>query len=625
MFTKLYAKFGLFCIIFTCDFLQASIGKYIEKIKNLIYNIINQKWGLKVVDYMAKKESKREFSFDFDKTKNIDDITFEDIIDCWSPNRRYFDELINAANSNNLIPFIGAGITSNLSNGGFPSWNKLILKLARMEKTGENEIKKINSYIKKGDYENAAQILEDISGSNLLQRDLRELFSPQKLDNDKIFDSVLMILPKLHPQIILTTNYDSAIERAYFLNQNIDDCVDEDEIKVRERQAINVLTPCTTTREFVGLIKNRSTEDISRPSLYKFHGDVQDNGNTHDLILSKKSYDTVYGEIKEIDDNKMSKDVVKNLYLFLFAKTILFLGCSLEEDRIMKLIRKNTEVEHYAFVGCGNKDQKKFSNAEANKEAIKRSKKLNEMNIHAIFYPRYARNCVKILLENLSETNISLNVSSMYPKKSSWMNNFLKRLKEIGVKKYIVIFGGIITDLRKKDSNNLKLLNSWLNDNSEANVYFCYDTENAAQHRINQIENEITKDKSEKKIAEIQCIPNQFSSEVRNRVKIVPMLYDLNGYAVLADNKLFWNFLTHERSSDTPVVELDLHNDNNKKFINYMKYALEQSKAMIEMRISDINQKLSELNDPVLGDKDNSKDKISYIEEMLSILDTNFK
>lgn len=599
-------------------------NKHIEFIcfVNYNYNVLLK--SSKVVDIMEKKENKREYSFDVDSNKNINDITFEDIIECWSPNRRYFDELINAANSNNLIPFIGAGITSNLSNGGFPSWNKLILKLAHMEKTGENEIKKINSYIKKNNYEQAAQILEDISGSNLLQRDLRELFSPQKLNNEKIVDSVLMTLPKMHPQIILTTNYDSAIERAYFLNQNIEDDINDDEIKIRERQAINVLTPCTTTREFVSLIKNRSTEDISRPSLYKFHGDVQDNGNTHDLILSKKSYDTVYGEIKEIDDNKMSKDVVKNLYLFLFAKTILFLGCSLEEDRIMKLIRKNTEVEHFAFVGCGNKDQKKFSNVEANKEAIQRSKKLNEMNIHAIFYPRYARNCVKILLENLSETNISLNVSSMYPKKSSWMKNFLKKLKEIGIKKYIVIFGGIITDLRKKDSNNLKILNSWLKDNSEACVYFCYDTENAAQHRINQIENEITKDKSEKKIAEIQCIPNQFSSEVRNRVKIVPMLYDLNGYAVLADNKLFWNFLTHERSSDTPVVELDLHNDNNKKFINYMKYALEQSKAMIVMRISDINQKSSELNDPVLGDKNHSKDKISFIDELLSILDTIF-
>lgn len=603
------------------DFLQATLGKYIEKTKIMIYNI-NKKWVLKVVDFMANKESEREYSFDFDKTKNIDDITFDDIIDCWSPNRRNFDELINAANSNNLIPFIGAGITSDLSDGGFPSWNELILKLAYMENTGKNEINIIDGFIKKGNFEKAAQILEDISGSNLLQRDLRKLFSSKKLNNNKISESVLMTLPKLHPQIILTTNYDSAIERAYFLFHNTDDSVNENEVIARERQAINVLTPCTTTREFVSLIENRSTEDISRPSLYKFHGDVQDNGKTHDLILSEKTYDKVYGKLKEIENNNLSRDVVKNLYLFLFAKTILFLGCSLKEDRIMKILKNNTEVEHYAFVGCGDSNQENFSNAAANADAIDRSKKLNEMKIHPIFYPRYARNCVKILLENLSKTNISLNVSSMYPKKSLWMNDFLKRLEQIGVEKYIIVFGGIITDLRKENSDNLRLLNSWLSIHPKANVYFCYDTENAAQHRINQVENEITKDKSEEKIAEIQRIPNQFSSENRSRVKIVPMLYDLNGYAVLADDKLFWNFLTHERSSDTPVVELDLHNENNIKFINYMKYALEQSQSLIERRISDDNQESSELLDPGLGDKENSKNKLSYIDELISIMNS---
>lgn len=585
---------------------------------------------------MARKikneEKKREFSFNFDVNKDENEITFDDILDCWSPNRRYFDDLINSVNNNNLVPFIGAGITKNLANGGFPSWEDLLLQLANMENMGKNEIECIESLIrcsndKDNNYEQAAQILEDINGVSLFQRDLRELFSPRKLNNQKISNSALMLLPRLHPQIILTTNYDSAIERAYYLSKNYSDSDNEETVRAREIESIKVLTPCARTREFVNLIKNRITESTSKPTLYKFHGDVQDNGSTHDLILSEKSYNSVYGTRTEILKKHMNKDVVKNLYMFLFAKTILFIGCSLERDRIMDLIRVNTEVEHYAFVGCGKSNKEEFTVDDANRDAIARSKKLNEMNIHAIFYPRYARNCVKILLKNLANTNTSLNVSSMYPKKSEWMNKYFNKLAEKKLENHIVIFGGIITDLRKNDSSNLKLLNKCLNDNPDVNIYFCYDSENAAQHRSNQVKADISKDNTKEKIAQIQSIPEQFSKENRSRVKIIPILYDLNGYAVLANKKLFWNFLTHERSSDTPVVELDLEDGDNVKFINYMKYALEQSVILIKNKMPQNydTANILEMEDPVLGNKKESEKKLKYIDELILILDSYIK
>lgn len=580
---------------------------------------------------LKMEERKREYSFNFDINKDNEQITFDDILDCWSPNRRYFNNLINLVNNNNLVPLIGAGLTKNLANGSFPSWKELLLKLANMENMGENEIEKIKLLINcskdtDSNYEKAAQILEDINGVSLFQKDLREVFSARKLNNEKIKNSALMLLPKLHPQIILTTNYDSAIERAYYLSRNYSDSND-DAVRAREIESIKVLTPCTSTREFVNLIKNRLTESTAKPILYKFHGDVQDNGSTHDLILSEKSYNAIYGTKAEVRKKCMNKDVIKNLYMFLFAKTILFIGCSLEQDRIMDLISVNTEVEHYAFVGCGNSNKEKFSIDDANRDAMERSKKLNDMNIHAIFYPRYARNCVNILLENLANTNTSLNVSSMYPKKSEWMNRYFSKLSENKLENDIVIFGGIITDLRKRNSSNLKLLNKCLDDNPTVNIYFCYDSENAAQHRSNQIRSGISKNNTKEKIAQIQCIPEQFSIENRSRVKIIPILYDLNGYAVLANNELFWNFLTHERSSGTPVVKLDLEYGENIKFINYMKYALEQSKILINKIISksyDID-KILETEDPVLVSTEESKKKLQYIDELIQILDSYIK
>lgn len=573
-----------------------------------------------------------EYSFCIDVNKDEENLSFEDIINCWPPNRRFFNDLIGAMNNNNLVPFIGAGLTRNITNDdvGFPSWENLLIELAKKENIGKNEIDEIKGIIsndnKDEGYELAAQILENISGRTLFQNDLRELFSTVKLSNGKLKNSTLMILPKLHPQIILTTNYDSSIERVYYLSKYFNEEDSDATVRFKETEVIRVLTPCAKTREFVGLIKHRVAEDLSKPTLYKFHGDVQDKGDTHDLILSKKSYDEVYGTREEISSAHFIKDVVKNLNIFLFAKTILFLGCSLNQDRIMDIIATNNEVEHYAFVGCGKSNQTDFTIEDANRDALERSKKLNEMNIHAIFYPRYARNSVKTLLENLANTNTSINVSSMYPKKSEWMENYFNHLIDEEVKKHIILFGGIGRNLREK-SDIIKSLEKLLNKNKNAKIYFCYDSDNAAMHRNNQVKAEIERKSTKEKIEEIKKIPDLFSIENRNeRIIIVPIKYDLTGYAILVDDKLFWNIITEQRSSDSPIIDLDIKEGTNINFINYIKYASEQTRNIIREKIVEVEQKHNDLeNDTLIELKNDLKGIMSIIEIMDSYLNKNSK
>lgn len=528
---------------------------------------------------------KNEYSFYIDTSIEAKDLTADDILNCWPLNNRFFGKLLNAMNSKNLVPLIGAGLTNSYSKESFPGWKTLLVKIAEDVGLGKNEIGKIKEYIEINKFEEAAQMLEDICGKNHIQELLRDVFSSSKLDDTKFSEkSSLMSLINIHPKIILTTNYDCAIERAYSLIpkkflSNTEDYITEE---------LKVLTPGSSTRNFVKAINESSIDNSSKVILYKFHGDVNDNGETHDLILSKKSYDKYYGKSENICENLIEKDLVRNLQIFLFSKTILFIGCSLNQDRIMDLISDNTDVDHYAFVGCGSDNRLKFCIEEANEEALDRSEKLNELNIHPIFYPRYARVAVNKLLDSLSDKNTSLYASSIHPKKSTWMNNYFSQL-EI-VEKHIIIFGGIGRNLREK-TEIISLLENLLKNNEKSKLYICYDSDNAALHRDKQVNAEIERKETNEKIKEIKKIPNLFSIEDKDeRIVVVPIKYDLTGYAILIDDDFFWNIITEQRSSDSPIINLDIKVGTNINFINYIKYASEQTKNIIEGEIKELTE-----------------------------------
>lgn len=565
-----------------------------------------------------------EYSFYIDINKEENELTVDDIINCWPLNQKFFGELVRAMNNKNLVPLIGAGVTRNTSKDGFPNWKSLLIKIAEDVKLGESEIKRIKDSINaECKFEEAAQILEDICGKNIIQETLRDVFSSSNLDDDKIKDSALMSLLNLYPKIILTTNYDCAIEKAYDLRKNDEDCNE------RIREGIKVLTPGSNTRNFVKAINESSSDNSSKTILYKFHGDVNDNGETHDLILSKSAYDKYYGNNGKATGSLTCKDLVRNLQIFLFSKTILFIGCSLDKDRIIDLISKNTDVDHYAFVGCGSNDRNKFNIGEANKDALKRSKELNKLNIHPIFYPRYARVAVKKLLENLSNKNTSIYASSLHPKKYIWMKTYFNQMLNNNekIEKHILIFGGIGRDLREK-SEIITLLEKLLIKNKNAKLYFCYDSDNAALHRNKQVKAEIQRKGTVEKIEEIKRIPKLFDIKNKeDRIVIVPIKYDLTGYAIIIDDKLFWNIITEQRSSDSPIIQLNIKEGENINFINYIKYALEQTYNIIKCE----NEEMKKGENNLIVDENikilerNSRDIESVLEIMNGYLNENNK
>lgn len=60
-----------------------------------------------------------EYSFYIDINKEENELTVDDIINCWPLNQKFFGELVRAMNNKNLVPLIGAGVTRNTSKDGF--------------------------------------------------------------------------------------------------------------------------------------------------------------------------------------------------------------------------------------------------------------------------------------------------------------------------------------------------------------------------------------------------------------------------------------------------------------------------------------------------------------------------
>lgn len=87
----------------------------------------------------------------------------------------------------------------------------------------------------------------------------------------------------------------------------------------------------------------------------------------------------------------------KELKAWFQNRSVLFLGCSLKDDRTMALLQEVMEpgLTHFAIVGC------------ARKERDSRLRELSEtFHIQAIVYPKGRHEAVRIILEKLlEETN----------------------------------------------------------------------------------------------------------------------------------------------------------------------------------------------------------------------------
>jgi len=273
-----------------------------------------------------------------------------------------FSALVEAVKRKRVTPFVGAGLSKPCQ---FPLWGeaikKLVTKLEGVSTSQERALQPASSYLEEVKrllleeaYLDAVQLLYE-NDKTQVENFIRNTFS-FPADGQALGERIrgpIEFLPDIADGCIITTNFDRLIEETYLK---------------RNRPIEGYMHGIQDRNKFVSSLIQGDR------CILKLHGNVGDQ-NTY--IFSQQQYSNAYGE--EID---FTKPLAKTLRQIFVSNSLVFIGCSLEQDRTLDLfstVVKSEEFEipdHFAILN------KPTSHEETKaKEDI-----LLNMNIRPIWY-----------------------------------------------------------------------------------------------------------------------------------------------------------------------------------------------------------------------------------------------
>lgn len=287
------------------------------------------------------------------------EYTFDDIMKFHPENPYVYEEIKRKASI--LVPFVGAGLTAF----AYGSWNNILKQLSGFlisKKTKE----RFNELLRENDYLEAAEFLEKELGSYNFQHDLMHLFSRKKFieKKEELQTQAIWLLPDMFQNLVITTNFDAVLEYVY---------------QERGLEFETALRPGDDA--LLTTARRENTERV----LFKLHGTITEKAVDYDrIVLTKSQYQKYYVE---------NSDLQRNLMDCFKEKLLLFLGCSLQQDRTMELLQRVLVpgINNYTIFSC-----KKNERAE-------QKKRLGEMHIRSILYNERHHESVRIVLERLLE------------------------------------------------------------------------------------------------------------------------------------------------------------------------------------------------------------------------------
>lgn len=230
------------------------------------------------------------------------------------------DDLIEQLKTpDRVLPFVGAGLGFAY---GLKGWTQYLHHHAKDR--GISAL--ITEMLQKNEYEAAAMHLKVVMGDLEFQRAIRIEYGEKRL---KQFEpkGASWFLHRLTQGPILTTNYDRVIEKTFeYLGLSYD---------------VAVGAQVTATQDAIAKKKR---------IVLKLHGDAEEETNR---ILSADDYDRHYGtgSDKGFDSEK---ELPKALSRLMSNSPLLFLGCSLGEDRTLKVLHAISQsisgLQHFAVL-----------------------------------------------------------------------------------------------------------------------------------------------------------------------------------------------------------------------------------------------------------------------------------
>jgi hypothetical protein len=255
-------------------------------------------------------------------------------------NEKRFERLARAYKANQVMPFVGAGMSIP---SGYLGWTSFLFEL---HKNSTIEISELKDAIEKGEYELAAQLIYDDLGSAVFNERLENEYGGSRERT-----GCVNRLPEVFPNTCaITTNFDKVVEK----------CFEDSDLGYDETKSGKYLD------EVLRLFASGSK------ILIKLHGHAEEVAHR---VLTRKEYDVAYGDQSQI---------VKFFQRIVFKGSLLFLGCSLSNDRTIQTMKAIVAAEgaeqlprHFAFI-------------EEISDSIRRNAKmkfLGDANIFPIWYP----------------------------------------------------------------------------------------------------------------------------------------------------------------------------------------------------------------------------------------------
>lgn len=279
-------------------------------------------------------------------------------------NAPVIDELVRTLRSSTgVIPFIGAGMSHDY---GAPMWGEF-LEMAAVTDDEKLEVKRL---VKDGRYEDAAQFL-DVGPHGEQFRALIGERLDVNVEPERCMTGPLSLLPLMTTGPVITTNFDRVIEAFY---EAAERPFTGDAVIAGRREPLRILDAIQQNRH----------------ALIKLHGDVRD---TSTFTFTALEYDESYGSLEH-----GTRGVLTELGNVIYTnRPLLFLGCSLEKDRTLAVLRQvaseNRFLRHYAVLAAPT----------AGPEREQRRKVLEQAGIVPLWFMPGQFEQLTVLLDHLVE------------------------------------------------------------------------------------------------------------------------------------------------------------------------------------------------------------------------------
>lgn len=228
-----------------------------------------------------------------------------------SDQQAVFLDLADAIRFGRIAPFVGAGLSKAC---GYPMWGEALRKIA--QKLNGLGVQDIEPLMAQYDYLQAAQVLHEASAQQV------EHFIKTEFRQRGAINGPVRLLPDLAHGCIVTTNFDTVIE---------------DLFRDRNQALDGYMHGTQAGNNFVQRLLR------GERCILKLHGDAG-QANTHVFTLAQ--YQAAYGGAGG-EPLAFQNQLPRALRQIFISHSLLFLGCSLEQDKTLDLFK--SVVDEAAF------------------------------------------------------------------------------------------------------------------------------------------------------------------------------------------------------------------------------------------------------------------------------------